>query len=87
MSIIERVLLIYPQGMNFPLFLFARYSVEYTAVTAGEYYPIVKINGEEISTDMSSGVTIVPAEPSAVYSSFRTDLVRLCYAIRNQGKN
>lgn len=77
MSIIGRALLTYPPGIIFPLFLFGRYLVEYTAVTAGEYYPIVEIKGEEISTDMSSGVTIIPAEPSAVDSSFSTDLVRL----------
>ncbi len=53
-----------------------RYLVEYTPVVAGKYYPVVTFDGAEISTDMGGGVTVLPANASAVWSSFDSDLVR-----------
>lgn len=54
------------------------YLVEYTPVVAGKYYPVVRIGGEEISTDMGGGVTVTPANASAVWSTFESSLVRIC---------
>lgn len=51
------------------------YLVEYTPVVAGKYYPVVTIADEEISTDMSGGVTVTPANASAVTSTFASDRV------------
>ncbi|CAM9800578.1 unnamed protein product [Ectocarpus sp. 6 AP-2014] len=51
------------------------YLVEYTPVVAGKYYPVVTIADEEISTDMSGGVTVTPANASAVTSTLASDRV------------
>lgn len=51
------------------------YLVEYTPVVAGKYYPVVTIADEEISTDMAGGVTVTPANASAVTSTFASDRV------------
>lgn len=59
------------------LVLNASYLVEYTPVVAGKYYPVVNINAQEISTDMGGGVTVTPANASAVWSTFESDLVRI----------
>lgn len=58
------------------------YLVEYTPVVAGKYYPVVTIDGAEISTDMGGGVTVMPANASAVWSTFESDLVRMHFFLR-----
>lgn len=58
-----------------PLNLHLSYLVEYTPVVAGKYFPVVTLDGQEISTDMGGGVIVSPANASAVWSTFESDLV------------
>lgn len=52
-----------------------RYTVKYTPTVSGKYYLVVTISDGEISTDMTEGVTVEPAEAWAVSSTFDSNLV------------